>query len=806
MDEHTLQVLEYAKIKALVRRHIGTALGAELLEAMLPESDLERVRLLLKQTSEARRAIDQLLEAPLDPVYDLRPLLNKLKPEGAFLDGREMNQVYLTLQTAHRVKEFCTHLPASFEQLKGWGEQIQPLQEIENIIHRTVDDEGQVRDSASRQLKAIRGSIREVQDWITTRLEKMIRRAEVRESLQEPYFTQREGRYVLPVETKYKNRMKGIVHDCSDTGTTTFIEPIEIVEQGNRLRELIGEQDIEVRKILRLVSSHIRHQSEAIRISLEVLGQIDFAYAKGRLSAILGMQEPEVADSGMLRINRGRHPLLLEALREKVVPLDLQLDDRSRIVVLTGPNTGGKTVVLKTVGVLCLMAASGLHIPAGDGTRMVIYDQIFADIGDEQSIEQNLSTFSSHIKQISRFVTQCDSRTLVLLDELGTGTDPVEGGALAAAILSALKDRGAFALVTTHLNELKVFAYETEGADNAAMEFDLDTLAPTYRLLRGTPGSSYALDIASRLGLPEELIRSARSRLADRRQDAEALLEKLSTDARMAELARRTAEDEKEKAERVRLDLVKKLDTLEREKGHLQERSRHEAREKLDQLQKSIREAEAQMEEILQLAREAKEVEEINQAASLLEEIKEKQLALRLQAKKEFQPPPEPPKYEPIAPSQMQPGQMVHLQGFTRPGKLVTVDLKRKLAEVHIQTMQVQVPLNRILGVLQVEEKPRQPASASRVTVDMDRSEEVPHSIDIHGLTQDEAYPLLERFLDRSHLAGWHEVYVIHGLGTGTLRRMVQDLMKKHPLVKSFRSGDYFEGGGGVTVATLHPR
>jgi len=803
MDAHSLRVLEYDKIKAMLGRYLSTELGREVLEALQPDSDPARVREQLRVTTEARHAIDQLLEAPLDPVYDLRPLLARLAPEGAYLDPRELLRVRETLQTVRRAVEFCRNLPVAMERLRRWGGELLPQEELEEAIARTIDEEAQVRDSASRQLKAIRGSIREVRDWITRRLERMLRKPRWREYLQEPYFTQREGRYVLPVQTQFKSKVRGIVHDCSDTGTTTFIEPAEIVEQGNRLRELVAEEEVEVRKILRQVSALVRRAAEPIRHNLDLLAQLDFAFAKGRLSAVHRMLEPEVTAEGVLKIRGGRHPLLLETLRDKVVPLDLTLGDRCRAMVITGPNTGGKTVVLKTAGILCLMAASGLHLPAEDGTRIVLYPKVFADIGDEQSLEQSLSTFSSHMNQISKLITLCDSGTLVLLDELGTGTDPVEGGALGVAILGTLVERGAHALVTTHLNELKVYAYETEGIDNGGMAFDSETLQPTYQLLPGTPGSSYALDIATRLGLAEEVIAKARSRLEGDREDAEALLERLSADTRRAADALREAEGEREKAERLRLDLARRLDHIDREKGHIQERARHEARSKLEDLERAIREVEDELERVLEAARTAA-AEEVEAAGEKIAELKKQQLALRLKAKEEFKPPPEPPQWEPVAPERLEAGQLVHLKGFTQPGRLVAVDLKRSEAEVHIQSVQLRIPLGRILGILRPEEKPE--AKPAEVGVEVSKSDDLPRSLDIHGLTLDEALPRLEKYLDTAHLAAWPEVYIIHGVGTGTLRRMVQATLSKHPLVASFRPGDYFEGGQGVTVAKLHPK
>jgi len=792
MDERSLRVLEYDKIKAMLSRHLSTPLARELLDALQPDSDAARVRGQLKITTEARRALDQLLEAPLDRVHDLRPLLAKTMPEGSYLDPRELLQVRETLQAVRRVIEFCESLPASLERLRAWGADLQPQEELEAAIERTIDDEAKVKDSASRQLKAIRGSIREVQDWITRRLERMLRKSSWRPYLQEQYFTQREGRYVLPVQTQFK-------------GKVTFIEPVEIVERGNRLRELVAEEEVEIRKILRQVSSLVRRAAEPIRHNLAILAQIDFAFAKGRLSAVFHMQEPEVAAEGELKICAGRHPLLLEALKEKVVPLDLQLGNAYRVMVITGPNTGGKTVVLKTAGILCLMAASGLHIPAGDGTRIVLYSKLFADIGDEQSIEQSLSTFSSHVNQISKFVSGCNERTLVLLDELGTGTDPVEGGALGVAILGALHEKGASVVVTTHLNELKVYAYETGGVENGAMEFDSESLQPTYRLIPGTPGSSYALDIATRLGLAESVIGKARTRLERGREDAETLLERLSADTRRAEQARREAEAERQKAENLRLDLARRLDRIEREKGHILERARHEARSNLEDLERAIRQVEDELEQLQRQAeRAAAEAEAIETAAERVVNLKKKQLALRLKAKKEFQPPPEPAQWVPIDPERLEVGQLVRLKGFTQAGRLAAVDLKREEAEVHIQSVRVQIPLARILGIVKAEEKPK--PKSPEVTVEVSERDDLPHSIDIHGLTQDEAHPQVEKYLDAAHLAGWQQVYIIHGGGTGTLRRMVQQILEKHPLVRSYRPGDYFEGGHGVTVALLHSR
>jgi len=520
------------------------------------------------------------------------------------------------------------------------------------------------------------------------------------------------------------------------------------------------------------------------------------------LSAVLGMQEPEIATDGVLRMRGGRHPLLVEKLKDKVVPLDLELGGDLRGIVISGPNAGGKTVVLKTVGTLCLMAASGLHVPAGDGTRMVLYSNILADIGDEQSLEQNLSTFTSHMSQISRFLTESDGQTLVLLDEIGAGTDPVEGGVLGVAILTGLRERGACVLVTTHLNDLKVLAYQTEGLENAAMEFDAERLQPTYRLYPGSTGGSFALDIAARLGMPRAVISQARARLNRDQEDAGALLEQLSSEGRRAAEARRGAEAERQKVESLRLELARRLDRAKQERDQVLERTRHEARSKIEDLRRSIRDAETQLHSLVQQAESAAVREEIQKAAGEVEPLKQKELALCKKASRQFTPPEEPPRWEPVEPERLRPGQSVHLHGFTRPGELLSLDLKKREAEVQVQAVHVRVPLNRILGIVKNKERPA-PAFVP-VTVEAEINEELPHSLDIHGMTQDEAYPILEKYIDSAHLAGWQQVYVIHGHGTGVLRQMTQRLLEKHPLVHSFRPGDYFEGGKGVTVTRLH--
>ncbi len=802
MENHTLHVLEFAKIKALLGRYLMTGPGRELLEELRPYRDLAEARQAMRLTSEARRAADQLLEAPLDPVHDLRPLLAQAMPEGAYLDPRQLLQVRDTLHTMARAAGFLRTLPGAFDLLRQWGGEIEPQVELEEQIEQTIDDEAIVRDNASRQLKSIRGSIREVQDWITRRLNRMLRRDNVRQYLQEPYYTLREDRHVLPVQSKYKSRIKGIVHDCSDSGTTTFIEPLEVVEQGNRLRELKAEEELEIRKVLRQLTALVRKAAAPISKNQEILARLDFAFAKGKFSLALGMMEPELSTWGSLILRRARHPLLVESLRDQVIPLDVELGEKSRTLVITGPNTGGKTVVLKTIGILCLMAAAGMHVPAGDGTRIVLYRKVFADIGDEQSLEQSLSTFSSHINQISRFLNECGDGVLVLIDELGTGTDPVEGGALGVEILRRLHERGAHTMVTTHLNELKVFAYETPDVENAAMAFDQETLRPAYRLSTGAPGSSYALEIAARLGMPSELIEQARRRLAGEKEDAATLLERLSEDLRQADQERRAARADYDKAQSLRLQVAERLDRLQREKDQILERSRHEARQKLETLQQQIREARHRLEEILGQAEAAALAEKVKESEKDLDRLRDEQLAMAKKAQKVFRPPREAPRYEAVELSQLRPGQTIRIQGFTLPGILLALDDKKKEAEVQVQSVHVRVPLGRILGIVKEEEKPPL-RPVPTVTIEASSNDDLPHSIDIHGMTQDEAYPVLEKYIDAANLAGWPQVYIIHGHGMGVLRRMVQRLLEKHPLVHSYRAGDYMEGGTGVTVAIL---
>jgi DNA mismatch repair protein MutS2 len=805
MDAHTLQVLEYAKIKAMLRRYLLTPLGVQLLERLQPDNNLTYIRRQMRLTTEARMVVDRLMEPPLDPVHDLHDLLSRITPQGSYLDPREMLLMRDTLKTMGRAAAFCKELDHQTPLLRQWGQDLQPLHETVQAIGKVISEEAVVKDSASRELKNVRRSIHSLQEQITRRLNRIMRRSGTSDYLQETYFTRREGRYVLPVQSKFKARVKGIVHDCSDTGTTTFIEPAEIVDDGNRLRELYTEEEVEVRRILRQLTTQIKVVEEPIRWNLDILGRLDFTFAKGRFSAAFDMIEPELASKGELRIRSGLHPVLLDKLgADKVVPLSLDLGHDYSVLVITGPNTGGKTVVLKTAGILCLMAASGLHLPADSHSRIVLYDNIFADIGDEQSIEQSLSTFSSHINQIGRFVQECGENTLVLLDELGAGTDPVEGGALGVAILQRLHQRRAHVMVTTHLNELKVFAYESQGVENAGMEFDRRSLNPTYRLLPGSPGSSYALDIASRLGLPGELVDHARSRLERREESPEALLERLANDRRRAGELLEQARREEQRAEGLRVELAQRLDRVEKEKGQVLEQTRHQARSRLEELQESIRKAEEDLETLLQLARQAGEDESLA-ARESIEEIKQKQMALRLEAKKKFQPPKERPEAVPIDPNSLAPGQNVLVKGFSTPGEILSLDEKRRQAEVSIQSVLVRIPLNRISGIVKV--KPAEPPKTDIViSSQVNKTDDLPRSIDIHGMTKDEAFPVLEQYLDRAHLAGWEQVYIIHGHGTGVLRQMVHQMMRKHPLVSSFRPGDYFEGGTGVTVAKMHKR
>jgi len=773
MNAHTLRVLEYDAIRQKVVAHCATPMGAERARQMTPRTDEEAIRVALQQTSEARRLIDLAEEMPLRGVQDVRSAAS-LARAGGILPPESLLSIADTVESARRLRSFLLTREEKCPALCVLARQLEPLPEVVNEVRRCLREDATVADSASPELARIRQRLRRLHSRITERLQATLNSSRIRNMLQEPVITMRGDRYCLPVKAEYRAQFGGIVHDVSASGATLFMEPQEVVDLGNQIREAqIAEQN-EVVRILAQLSALVGKYSDPILLTCDALGELDFINARARLSVEWDAIEPALNTQGKIRLRKARHPLL----KPPVVPIDVELGNRFRILLITGPNTGGKTVTLKTVGLLTLMMQSGLHVPADTGTEMAIFQNIFADIGDEQSIEQSLSTFSGHMTNIAAMLPHCDEHTLVLLDELGAGTDPAEGAALAQAILDYLLARHARVMATTHYGELKSYAYARQGVQNASVEFDLQTLRPTYHLRIGTPGSSHAIVIAQRLGLPSSVIETAQARLAGRETEATSIMRRLEEEQRHVEEARQAAEQERREAAALRHQLQQRLEQVESERQRLREEVTQEVQHRLYQILQQAEEAYRRLREQPRENRVAQEArQQVRQAAE--------------QVKRLLTPPP-------AASSEIREGDTVRVTTLNVTGTVL--QLTPKEAVVQAGAIRVTVPRE---ALRRIDEKPVSKAPLVSVPVNLSRAANISPEIMLRMQRVDEALANLDQYLSEAYAAGLQQVRVIHGKGTGTLRKAVREYLNTHPLVASYRGADATEGADGVTIVTL---
>jgi len=773
MNAHTLRVLEYDAIRQKVVAHCATPMGAERARQMTPRTDEEAIRVALQQTSEARRLIDLAEEMPLRGVQDVRSAAS-LARAGGILPPESLLSIADTVESARRLRSFLLTREEKCPALCVLARQLEPLPEVVNEVRRCLREDATVADSASPELARIRQRLRRLHSRITERLQATLNSSRIRNMLQEPVITMRGDRYCLPVKAEYRAQFGGIVHDVSASGATLFMEPQEVVDLGNQIREAqIAEQN-EVVRILAQLSALVGKYSDPILLTCDALGELDFINARARLSVEWDAIEPALNTQGKIRLRKARHPLL----KPPVVPIDVELGNRFRILLITGPNTGGKTVTLKTVGLLTLMMQSGLHVPADTGTEMAIFQNIFADIGDEQSIEQSLSTFSGHMTNIAAMLPHCDEHTLVLLDELGAGTDPAEGAALAQAILDYLLARHARVMATTHYGELKSYAYARQGVQNASVEFDLQTLRPTYHLRIGTPGSSHAIVIAQRLGLPSSVIETAQARLAGRETEATSIMRRLEEEQRHVEEARQAAEQERREAAALRQQLQQRLEQVESERQRLREEVTQEVQHRLHQILQQAEEAYRRLREQPRENRAAQEArQQVRQAAEQMKQL--------------LAPPA-------AAPTEIREGDTVKVTTLNVTGTVL--QLTQDEAVVQAGAIRVTVPRE---ALRRIDEKPVSKAPLVSVPVNLSRAANISPEIMLRMQRVDEALANLDQYLSEAYAAGLQQVRVIHGKGTGTLRKAVREYLNTHPLVASYRGADATEGGDGVTIVTL---
>lgn len=787
MNEKTLTKLEYNKIIELLVDQASSPAGRQKCKQLLPMQDLHELNLAQEQTAAAFTRIVKKGRLSFSGCYPVEDSLMRLDV-GAALSCGELLRISKLLQVANRAKSYGRHdtVDELEDCLDAYFNQLEPLTVLTNEISRCIIDEDEIADDASSTLKNIRRNIMSVNDKVHSTLTSLVN-GSLKSYLQDALITMRGDRYCLPVKAEYRSQVPGMIHDQSSTGSTLFIEPMSVVKLNNDLKELYGKEQEEIQVILARLSEEAAGYISEIRGNYRILTELDFIFAKGSLALSMHASKPIFNTKGYIHIREGRHPLLD---KKKVVPITLTLGGDFDLLIVTGPNTGGKTVSLKTVGLFTLMGQAGLHIPALDRSELAIFENVFTDIGDEQSIEQSLSTFSSHMTNIVSFLKDVNEHSLVLFDELGAGTDPTEGAALAIAILSYLHNRGIRTMATTHYSELKVFALSEPGVENACCEFDVETLRPTYRLLLGIPGKSNAFAISSKLGLPDYIIEQAKAQLSEHDESFEDLLTDLEDSRRTIEKERAEIASYKRQIEQLKNQLEKKQLRLDEQK----ERILREANEKANVILREAKEfADETMKNFRKFGKENISAADMERERERIrQQLAKTQSGPKIEVKK--------PK-KTYKPSDFKLGESVKVLSMNLTGTVSSLpDAKGNLfVQMGILRSQVNISdLEIIEEPLTITAKQMRRTSSGKMK--MGKSMHISPEINLLGKTVDEAIAELDKYLDDAYLAHLSPVRIVHGKGTGALRQGVHNYLKRQKHVKSFRLGAFGEGDAGVTI------
>ena len=790
MNQKTLTKLEYHKIIAMLEEQASSFRGRQLCRKLKPMTNLNKINTSQEQTA---AAFTRLIKKGRISFSDAAPVEESMKrlEVGAALGSGELLRILKLLQTAGRVKAYGRHDTQDelTDCLDAYFEQLEPLTLLANEIERCIISEDEISDDASSTLKHIRRNINNMNDKVHATLTNLVN-GSLRTYLQDPIITMRGDRYCLPVKAECRGNVQGMIHDQSSTGSTLFIEPMAVVKLNNDLKELYAKEQEEIQVILARLSEDTAEYIEEIRTDYRSLTDLDFIFARGRLALEMNGSRPLFNTEGRIYIREGRHPLL-DA--RKVVPITISLGKDFTLLIVTGPNTGGKTVSLKTVGLLTLMGQAGLHIPAGDHSELAVFHQVYADIGDEQSIEQSLSTFSSHMTNIVSFLQDVDENSLVLFDELGAGTDPTEGAALATAILSYLHKRGIRAMATTHYSELKVYALSTPGVENACCEFDVESLKPTYRLLIGIPGKSNAFAISSKLGIPDYIIEDAKKRLTEQDVSFEDMMTDLETSKRTIEKEREEIATYKREIEALKMQTRQKQDKLDEQR----ERILREANEKANAI---LRDAKDVADETIRNFRKfgkenisAADMEK--ERERLRKKIKDTSAASTIKAQK--------PK-KAYKPSDFKLGESVKVLSMNLTGTISSKPDSRGNVTVQMGILRSQVNISDLEIIEDVNPySPKAMKRTSKGKIKMSKSLSVSPEINLLGKTVDEAVSELDKYLDDALLSHLNSVRVVHGKGTGALRKGIHEYLRRQKHVKSYRLAEYGEGDAGVTIVEL---
>ncbi|MDD9784874.1 endonuclease MutS2 [Priestia megaterium] len=783
MQSRIFHVLEFNKVKEQLQKKVASSLGREKVANLIPSTQYEEVVKWQEATDEATTVLRLRGNVPLGGIFDVRSSVKRAEIGGT-LSSNELLDVASTIYAARQVKQFIEQvvededlqLPIITEHI----EKLMPLPEVEQTIKMSIDENGTVLDGASDQLRGIRQKLRSTESRIREKLESLIRSSSAQKMLSDAIVTIRNERFVIPVKQEYRSAYGGIVHDQSSSGATLFIEPQAIVTLNNELQEAKVKEKQEIERILIALTVQVAEVANELRQNVYLLGELDFMFAKGRYSHELKASKPKMNDRGYIKLVKAKHPLIAQ---EDVVANDIELGDQYTSIVITGPNTGGKTVTLKTLGLFTLMAQAGLQIPALDGSEMAVFKHVFADIGDEQSIEQSLSTFSSHMVNIVDILQKVDHESLVLFDELGAGTDPQEGAALAISILDQVYERGARVVATTHYPELKAYGYNREGVVNASVEFDIETLSPTYKLLIGVPGRSNAFEISKRLGLSAEVIERSKGYIGSETNKVENMIASLEDSRRQSEHELEEAEELRKEAQKLHKELQSQIIEFNEKRDKLYEKAEEKA-------QATVKAASEEAEKIIS---DLRKMSQKNHAL-----VKEHELIEARKRLEDAVPTLEKSKKKPAAPKKqertLQAGDEVKVLSWGQKGTLVErVSNNEWQVQMGIMKMKVkEKDLEYISSPKPVETKPLATVKGKDYHVNLE--------LDLRGERYENALIRVEKYIDDALLANYPRVSIIHGKGTGALRKGVQEYLKNHRSVKNIRFGEASEGGSGVTV------
>ncbi|MCR8928615.1 endonuclease MutS2 [Priestia megaterium] len=783
MQSRIFHVLEFNKVKEQLQKKVASSLGREKVANLIPSTQYEEVVKWQEATDEATTVLRLRGNVPLGGIFDVRPSVKRAEIGGT-LSSNELLDVASTIYAARQVKQFIEQvvededlqLPIITEHI----EKLMPLPEVEQTIKMSIDENGTVLDGASDQLRGIRQKLRSTESRIREKLESLIRSSSAQKMLSDAIVTIRNERFVIPVKQEYRSAYGGIVHDQSSSGATLFIEPQAIVTLNNELQEAKVKEKQEIERILIALTVQVAEVANELRQNVYLLGELDFMFAKGRYSHELKASKPKMNDRGYIKLVKAKHPLIAQ---EDVVANDIELGDQYTSIVITGPNTGGKTVTLKTLGLFTLMAQAGLQIPALDGSEMAVFKHVFADIGDEQSIEQSLSTFSSHMVNIVDILQKVDHESLVLFDELGAGTDPQEGAALAISILDQVYERDARVVATTHYPELKAYGYNREGVVNASVEFDIETLSPTYKLLIGVPGRSNAFEISKRLGLSAEVIERAKGYIGSETNKVENMIASLEDSRRQSEHELEEAEELRKEAQKLHKELQSQIIEFNEKRDKLYEKAEEKA-------QATVKAASEEAEKIIS---DLRKMSQKNHAL-----VKEHELIEARKRLEDAVPTLEKSKKKPAVPKKqertLQAGDEVKVLSWGQKGTLVErVSNNEWQVQMGIMKMKVkEKDLEYISSPKPVETKPLAMVKGKDYHVNLE--------LDLRGERYENALIRVEKYIDDALLANYPRVSIIHGKGTGALRKGVQEYLKNHRSVKNIRFGEASEGGSGVTV------